>query len=299
MRTATDIRLSRRVIAVVIAAIGVTLTLPRGHQMREARRDLADLSERAATGKAATIALDAETQRWRDQIDRNRAARASAQAAANALEKELATIDPESRWTTPPTADREWDPQSPYVWLRKDLLASFTMSPFDDRGHLRPEIATFLSADTMQIRALDAAVSRLDAENKRLEIANAKLTDRHPPGVKHLEGAKQLTLRVESQPETSGRMLTEFRDALRSALGAQRAELIEDTAEEWLRFKGQSKTFSVVRQPDGSFDGVTEIGTTKTSTSGSRTLETYVPQHLLPFFSALEGNSGDGAPPSP
>ena len=294
---------SRRTIIIVIAACAIALGVSRGLRMRQVRIELAALSRRAADDVADAAAAESETQRWRDQTDRDLAARSRTLAESRALEKELAVIDPESRWAMPPEAEREWDPKSPYVWLRKDLLPSFPVNPFDDQGHLRPDVAAVLSADPEKVRALDAAVGRLVSENERREVADAKVTDQHLAGVKEGVGTK-ITLRIEPQPEANTRMRQEFLGALQSALGPQRAALLEQAAGSWLDSKiastgGEPKTISVVRHADGSFNISIQSGTMSMSTGGDRSLRYHVPRHLLPFFSALEENTGDSGQPAP
>lgn len=294
---------SRRTILVVIAACGIALAISHGLRLSQTRSELAAIGRRRADLDAAVVAAEAETRRWRDQTDRDQAARSRTLAESRGLEKELAAIDPESRWATPPLAEREWDPKSPYVWLRKDLLPSFPVNPFDDQGHLRPEIAAVLTVDPAQVRALDAAVGRLVAENKRCEVTRARPTDDHLPNIRE-HGGPKVTLRIDPDPDEGARMRQEFLATLEGALGPQRAALLEQTAESWVDSKiastiGVSKTFSAVRNPDGSFAISIQSGTMYMHDGGNQTLGRRIPQHLLPFFSALEGNDGDSGPPTP
>jgi hypothetical protein len=295
--------LSRRTILVVIAACGIALAISHGLRLSQTRSELAAIGRRRADLDAAVAAAEAETRRWRDQADRDQATSSRTLAQGRGLEKELAAIDPESRWATPPLAEREWDPKSPYVWLRKDLLPSFPVNPFDDQGHLRTEIAAVLNVDPAQVRALDAAVGRLVAENKRCEVARARPTDDHLPNIREYGGPK-VTLRIDPDSDEGARMRQEFLATLEGALGPQRAALLEQTAESWVDSKiastiGVSKTFSAVRNPDGSFAISIQSGTMYMHDGGVRALGHHIPPHLLPFFSALEGNDGDSGPPTP
>ena len=294
---------SRRTIIVVITACGIALGISRGLRLGQARAELAAISHRRADMDAAVAAAEAEIRRWRDQTDRDRATRSRTLAEGRGLEKELAAVDPESRWATPPLAEREWDPKSPYVWLRKDLLPSFPMSPFDDRGHLRTEVAAVLTVAPAQVRALDAAVGRLVAENGRREVARARPTDDHLPGIRE-HGGPKVTLRIDPDPDEDSRMRQEFVATLQGILGPQRAALLEQTAGSWLDSKIAAsgdvpKTFSVVRHPDGSFNISIQSGSMSMSSGGDHSLRNDIPPHLLPFFSALEGNDGDSGPPTP
>jgi len=295
--------LSRRTIIVVIAACGIALGISRGLRLGQTRSELAAIGRRRADLDAAVAAAEAETRRWRDQTDRDQATRSRTLAESRGLEKELAAIDPESRWAMPPLAEREWDLKSPYVWLRKDLLPSFPVDPFDDQGHLRPEIAAVLTVDPAQVRALDAAVGRLVAENGRREIARARTTDEHLPGVNQ-HGGPKVTLRIDPDPDGDARMRQEFLATLQGALGPQRAALLEQTAGSWLDSKIAAssegpKTFSVVRHPNGSFNISIQSGTISMGTGGIRSLGQHIPPHLLPFFSALEGDAGNRGQPAP
>ncbi len=294
---------SRRTILVVIAACGIALGISRGLRLGKTRSEFAAIGRRRADLDAAVTAAESETRRWRDQADRDRAARSRTLAEGRALEKDLAAIDPESRWAMPPLAEREWDPKSPYVWLRKELLPSFPVNPFDDQGHLRPEIAAVLTVDPAQVRALDVAVGRMVAENERREVARARTTDEHLPGVNQ-HGGPKVTLRIDPDPDGDAQMRQEFLAKLQGALGTQRAALLEQTAGSWLDSKTAApgkipKTFSVVRHPNGSFNISIQSGSMSMSSGGDHSLRNDIPPHLLPFFSALEGNDGDSGPPTP
>ncbi len=294
---------SRRTILVVIAACGIALGISRGLRLSQTRSELAAIGRRRADLDAAVVAAESETRRWRDQADRDRAARSRTLAEGRALEKDLAAIDPESRWAMPPLAEREWDPKSPYVWLRKDLLPWFPVNPFNDQGHLRPEIAAVLNVDPAQVRALDAAVGRMVAENERREVARARPTDDHLPFIRE-HGGPKVTLRIDPDPDEGARMRQEFLATLEGALGPQRAALLEQTAGSWRDSKIAStddvpKSFSVGRNPDGSFAISIGYGTGAMLDGGASSLRKYIPPHLLPFFSALEGNAGDSGPPTP
>lgn len=134
-------------------------------------------------------------------------------------------------------------------------------------------------------------------------MADAKVTDQHLAGGKDTAGAK-VTLQIEPQPVANARMRQEFLGALQSALGPQRAALLEQAAGSWLDSNiastdGEPKTVSAVRHPDGSFNISIQSGTMWMSTGGDRSLRYHVPRHLLPFFSALEENAGDSGQPAP
>ena len=294
---------SRQTILVVIAACGIALAIARELRLRQTRTELAAIGRRRADLDAAVAAAEAEPRRWRNQTEGDRAARSRNLAVGGALEKELAAIDPENRWATPPLAEREWDPKSPYVWLRKDLLPSFPVNPFDDHGHLRPEVAAVLTVDPAQVRALDAAVGRMVAENGRREVARARTTDEHLPGVVQ-HGGPKVTLRIDPDPGEDTRMRQEFLATLQETLGPQRAALLEQTAGSWLDSKIAAsgdgpKIFSAVRHPNGSFNVSIQSGTMSIGAGGIRSLGQHIPPHLLPFFSALEDGSVDSGQPAP
>ena len=85
---------------------------------------------------------------------------------------------------------------------------------------------------------------------------------------------------------------------LQTALGAQRSELVMKAARSWLarqfsNFAEEPKVISVARHGNGTFNvSLGAAGGTYMSVGGPRSIENYVPEHLIHHFDHLRGEKG-------
>lgn len=279
---------SRHIILLLalLTAAGVFLVRQRGLArarlaVAEAQVQVLRLQEQIA---AAELAAKAKRQQTKDQkMSRNELLSQIASA-----EQELAKIDPDSRWATPPANGPEWNEESPYVWLRKAMLSRLPVQPFNDEAELRGEIATVLALDAATRQTLNANLRRLADEYHALEASQAERIDEPLPGI--ADDGPQVTVRVNPLPEEGSRIKKEFENTLAETLGDQRAGLLLQAAEGWLDTEfsqggSEPKTISVVRHPNGTYSVSVRTGYSWFSTAGFRELDHYVPKHLLPLFS--------------
>src|SRR5436190_18970550 len=124
----------------LVALASLAVWIPQQRKLVRARLAVAvaearrvKLDEQIATARAA---LEAGRRELRAQQS-NRAEMLDSVAKA---EEELAQVDPEVRWVAPPTELPEWNADSPYVWLRKEMLSKLQVSAFTDNGELRGEV---------------------------------------------------------------------------------------------------------------------------------------------------------------
>lgn len=266
-------------------------------QLRAQRLAAEDLSQQLNAAQRQTEEVQAQLNTLRQELETQRRSRDDAGARVAALSRELATVDAGSRWLTPPPVLPDWNADSPYVWIKKDLLPKFPVQPFGKNGALNPQVAPVLAVDPSRLKALNQTLGHLVAEFRTQEAAHARPTEEHLPGIANAEGQK-LTIVVEPIPETGLRLREQFETAVREQLGTQRAELLLNTARGWVQEQfgwvapdaapPEPRTFSVVRHPDGTYNISIKSGNGWMSVGGPNTLADHIPAHLRHLFAELE-----------
>jgi hypothetical protein len=278
--------------ALLIFLAALAFWIPAQFGLLQARRDLdsartrlADLQNRIAASEAE---LNAARQRQRTQSQ----ARDLASAAAAKAARELAKVDPSSRWAIPPASLPEWNPDSPYVWLPKDFISKIGAPIFKRDGELRDDAATMFDLDDNSRRALNRQVGQLLSNYHALEVSNVeRLAD--PAGNLSIDGPT-VTLRINPMAEAGAQVQQEFANTLQETLGQQRGALMNECAQDWLEeqfdhFGKTAKVISVVHHATGGFSLAIEqdqYGSQSTSLSGDdpSALGSYIPDYLLPLF---------------
>lgn len=261
--------------------------------LAEARMQQAQLDERASA-----FATDLESSRA--ELRLAHANRSRVETDVTAIEEQMAKTDPESRWAVPPATQPDWNPESPYVWLRKDKLPHLPVNVFLENGEINPDIALVLTEDATQQRKLNATLSRLLSDYRALEAAQARRTDDHLPGIAGQDGLKE-TIQVDPMPEEGKRIQQQFETALTETLGQQRANLIMQTGASWLDSQfsqngTQPKTISVIRHPNGTYNVSIQTAGNWMSTGGPASVVTnQIPGYLLPLFSDVLTPADDQA----
>lgn len=282
----------RRLVVVLVLGGSLGLWTARQAKLSELRADLAAASERrselrerisAARADLGSISAALEgTQREREQIRKE----------LELAERELIKADPETQWAMPPGEWPQWDPSSPYLWIRKEFLPGLSMQVFTDQGVLPDEVAKVLALAPDQKKALNEALPRLMEEYQALEVAKAERVDEPLPGIS--DDGPRLTVRVPPLPEEGSRLKQLFERTLREQVGDQRADLLLRCARGWLetrfsRVGAEPKTISLVRHPNGSYNISIKSGSNWLSIGGPTDVTDYVPAHLLPLFSEVLG----------
>jgi hypothetical protein len=292
-------RLNRLSLVLTILAVAVLLWAARERQLRQARRLNAELAEQAEAARAQAEQIRAGHTALKQELASQHAAHADTVARAGALARELGLNDPDALWSSPPVQLPDWNPDSPYVWLPKELLRRFPVQPFAPNGSLNPAVAGVLTLEPETIRKLNQALSRQLAEYRAQEAARATPVEEHLPNIAAKDGDK-FTLRVDPQPELSAQHRRQFENTLRETLGPQRADIVLQTAQSWLteqfgwsedsegRSAPEPKIFSVARHPDGHYDIAIKTGGSWMSVGGPNSLTDYIPEHLRHFFLGQE-----------
>jgi hypothetical protein len=269
----------------------LAMWIPQQRRLAQARLDLAAVEAQRVRLDERIASTTVELESVRRELRAQQSSRAATQDAIARMEQELAPVDPESRWVAPPAALPDWNAESPYVWLRKEMLPKVQVSSFTDNGELRSEVAAVLTATEIQQRALNTTLPRLLAEYRAIEVATA---ERVIESLSGLEGdGLKVTVRIKPIPEEAAGFKPQFEATLRGELGEQRAKLLMQLSERRLNelfsfFGAEPPVISVTRHPNGTCD--INIQTCTWGLSGPAKIAEIrdkVPPHLLPFFSDM------------
>jgi hypothetical protein len=281
----------KRTVILLVAAGTLGLWVPQQINLSktraavaEARNQLNALDEQIAQ---AQDALEAE--RLASQIQRTERGRIVMDLAK--AKRDLEKSDPDSRWINPPLDSPEWNPESPYVWLRKEMMARLPVSPFAENGELQREIAYVMTIDAATQRKLNGQLKRILDEYRTLEAAKAERLEEHLPGISGEDGDK-LTVRVQPLPEEGARLKLRFESALIEALGEQRTGLLLQTGDHWIdsnfaQFGSEPKTISVLRKPNGTYNVSIGTGGRSWMNTGGPPADIaryHIPPNLRPMF---------------
>jgi len=293
-------RPNRLFILTLVLGLAVLTGFWQTRQLRAQRLAAEDLSQQLNAARRQTEEVQAQLNTLRQELEAQRRSRDDAGARVAALSRELGPFDTAPRWLTPPAVLPEWNADSPYVWIKKDLLPRFPVQPFGKNGALAPQVAQVLAVDPDRVTALNQTLRHLVAEFRTQEAAHARPTEEHLPGIADKEGDK-LTIVVEPIPETGLRLRGQFEAAVQEQLGSQRAELLLNTARGWVQEQfgwvapdaepPEPRTFSVIRHPNGTYNISVKSGNGWMSVGGPNTLDEYIPAHLRHLFAELEARA--------
>jgi hypothetical protein len=285
-------RLSKIILALPILSAATALWIPHQRTLAAARTALTDTRAQHKKFEERITAATTGLESARTELHGLQNSRKQTRSAIEKAEAELSRTDPEAHWATPPESLPDWNTQSPYVWLRKDILPKLPIQAFTENGALKTEVASVLMLDQNQKTALNTTLTSLLAEYHSLEAAKAQKTDEHLPGIADQKGDK-VTIRVEPQPEDGQRLMQQFQTALRNQIGEQRADLMLKASEMWLdeqfsQSGAEPKTISILRHPDGSYSLSIKSGASWFSTGGPwRNIKSNIPVHLRQMFSDI------------
>lgn len=296
-------KLSRRGILLLICGTALVLGLRQTAQQWRLRQSLAELGQRRLQFEARIAEQSAELAAVNARLREQNAERDRRLGQIPPLRQEITARDPDSPWAEPPTELPEWNPESPYIWLRKDRIDALRVQPFDDDGRLDPELATSLGGTPTELERTQTALTALFADFHRREAASVETIEQAPPEIANSPGTK-LTLRFNLDPAAVTDARSQFGTILRSHWGEQRAELLEKMSRSWLEAQfgddaGEPKTVSVVRHPNGTYNISIQSGGRWLSMGGPPSLEGLLPAHILPYFSPLTSAPPNAPQPTP
>lgn len=284
-------RFSRLRLVLLFTAFAACVGLWQHGQTRRVRQRTSELRAELAALQSRRAATETELVRWRDQLEEQRRLGAVEASRLATLVRESGHEAEAPLWTEPPARVPDWNPASPYVWLRKESLPSFPVPVFDEEGRLVAGVASVLMVPPETLRRLNGRLAGLLDGLHAEELAHAEPSDEHLPGVAEGKG-ERLTIKVPALPDVGARLKAEFEAALSESLGPARADLVQRTAAGWLdmhfsQFGSEPSIISVLRHPEGTFNVSKKSGFSSMSVGGPTDIRDYIPVHLRPLFAPL------------
>jgi hypothetical protein len=288
----------RRTIILLVVMIASATGVSNQLRLVNSRKALEDAKGQLASIRSQLDTADAALLKARAELGNQNTERDRLVLKLAKSEREFAKIDPEARWVAPPASLPEWNSESPFVWLRKDMVSQLPVAPFMEQGQLRPEIGYLLTLDAATQQRLNQELKNILTEYRDLEAAKAELTDEHLPGIAGQQGEK-ITVQVRPQPADGARLKTRFETALKEAMGNQRAELLTQAGDVWInsefaQFGSETKTVSLIRNRPGSYNISIKSGGNWFSTGGpADAVLPQIPVNLRPMFAPLLQNASE------
>jgi hypothetical protein len=295
----------KSLLALGILTVGVLIVTPRQIALSHARQALDKTRAGCADASRQITNLTKELEARRRDIAEQVELRDRARVAAARAESQLATANPDAFWSQPPAHWPDWNINSPYVWLRKEILSQLRVECFSQNGQLRSEIAQVMTIPKDRLDTLNADLNKLVADYAAAEAAKARrVLDTNQ------SGERTLTIQIDSMADEGQRLADEFGAALLKTVGSQRADFLMESAKALLtrRFSElgkQSRTISVTVKADGSrliatkysgWLGMSSIGLPATIPIDSASDYASIPAHLLPLFNELWDSPSADAP---
>jgi hypothetical protein len=288
-------------ILIVLLALFTTsaVWIPRQYSIAHAR---AELAAQQIAVKARIDAATTDLESTRRELRTQTATRKQTEADVKKVAIQLENMEQDSRHLTPPPNLPEWNNDSPYVWLRKEmlpkLLAQQPLLSFASTGAINDHAASLLMLDEKDRTTVNSKLMRALGDYQAIEFAKAETTTEQLP-----EGTK-VTVHVPPQPEQGAPLEEQFKTALRTELGAQRADILIQSDQSWLDHQfsqagsfsqagAEPKTISVLRRSDGNYSFNLSFDTSKGpintfSTSGPwPTIKSHIPAHLRSLFDPI------------
>ena len=183
-----------------------------------------------------------------------------------------------------------WETNSPYLWLRKETLASLPIKRISKDGRITSDIAEVMSIPQKQLDAINTSLA------KALSDAGAALaSNAHRTVETNKDGERVVSVAIDSIPELTQPLTNQFETALVGTLGRQRGEALMGSALSLIRettsFSAQSCLYSARSMTNGyvevrkvaKYQGVhnnTSYGRFRPNGAQPST----IPEYLNPFF---------------
>jgi hypothetical protein len=282
----------KTILALAILAVGAGWTWHRQSGLNAQRATLASAQMELRETLRACSAAEERTEMLRNEIAGERAQRDTALAAVVVANRDLAEEQSAARWNQPPATSPDWNPASPYVWLRKNSLKRIRVAALEVGGSLTDSLCTLLDIQPAARAAIETVLRRSLTEWRANETALARRSDEHLPQMRANKG-EPVTVRVPLQPELSARLRGELDAVVKEQLGEQRAGLFDHFAGGAINSvlgpsrpsgdnRGDSKIYSVQR--DGEMFNIAIDAGNERMNVGSPTWRYIIPEHLHPLF---------------
>lgn len=280
--------MKRRHIILLFAALAGGFGTAGHMQLKESRQALAQLRQGVEAQRGEKAAVEKRVAALREA---NRDMKIAVDFQAGQVREVLASQPPQSPvWADPPAEWPAWEPQSPFIWVPKDVVNQLSMELFSNGGELLPAFAHTVALKPEQVQGVNREVKAIVAEYSRLERAHTYVTNSHLAGI-NTEAAPAITIRVDEFGPEAEQLKQRFDWALRSNLGDQRAEMAMKLGSGWIaerlsNFGTQPRTVSAQRKPGGYYYIAVQSAGGWIS-MGRKSLDDFLPPHLLEFFEPL------------
>ena len=283
---------TKAILALAILTVGGGWTWHRQSGLNAQRAALASAQTELNETLRARSFAEERIEALRNEIAGERAQRDTALATVAIFRREVTGEQYAARWNQPPASSPDWNPASPYVWLRKNSLKRIHVAALELGGSLTDSLCTLLDIQPVARAAIETVLQRGLAEWRVSEAAVARLSDEHLPQMRANKG-EPVTVRVLLQPEQAARLRGELDAVLKAHLGGQRTDLFNHFAEGAISSVlgparpggdrgGGSKIYSVQR--DGEMFNIAIDAGNERMNVGSPTWRDIIPEHLQPLF---------------
>lgn len=283
------VRIGRLAIAALVLGMAGMIWVPRQAELINARRtmDMAESENADLVDRISSLTPAVESARRElAEASSNRNARIT---AAVRVQQQLVKLDPDSQWAEPPVHWPNWGPASPYVWLSKKTIPNLPVTLFGEDGTLRSELGAVLDIGSAKMNALNQTLQQLTKDYRALQFSHVERVETPASGP---GGDTTLTVSTPPLIQEGAGFKQQFEAALRSELGAGRADLILQTDSQWLDrsfdqgYEAGTNTITLVRHPSGSYDLTIKQPHGMMSTAGQPDQLRYsIPNHFLPLVS--------------
>ncbi len=218
-------------------------------------------SSAAITGQLLTAKEQlAATRTNLDDLQKRLAAR---QTTLHGAESDLAGAETEAMQAAPPDPDPAkegaWPAAQPYFYVAKRRLKDIGYPTFLPNEQVSPAAAALFAMTPQEQAAVDAAARDFQQGLAALELAHAQKLD--PPQGRNTEDHREVSFRVPVVTNGVEQLIQPFDAAVTASLGAERAGLFLDRANDWLEEQAQefsekdwTITYSADRKADGSIE---------------------------------------------
>jgi hypothetical protein len=256
--------------------------------LQQSRERLESLRERAQAAEMAVSKASAE-QNSQNQI------RLATSTSLRAAQRDLAAKDPASQWAEPPAHWPEWNPNSPYIWVRKESLPSFRPAVFTQSGGISREAADVLAIDDSLRNSINAQLQTALSNYRAAELTNAEVTTKPS---KDNASISEITVKIPPPADEGAVFQNTVTQILQQNLGDQRAGLITNAASSWLSgfSSGNQTAITVSRLGGGNYQLSMEMPNGSSSSYGGlpgSNVQMILPSYVLPLFNDFFAQSPD------
>lgn len=283
----------RTLIALAILGVGAGIWIWQWRVMGERARATEAMRQQLASLEKEARDAELDLEKAKNEAENEKKGVVAAWHLEAKSRSDLAQLDPDARWSLPPSGTPEWDTNSPYAWLPKDQLTNFGLKVFRADGRLTDEAASTFAINGEALKKLNGELAQHVSDFQSMELAGVVRTDGQMDGLP--TNGQMVVLHINAMPDQGNQFVAEVQSSLESELGEQRTDLIMQLGQSWLaEFGKDEKTYGVTRMKDGSLHIRVNTGQSNMSTElfpdDVASLSRYIPSYLVPEILDALGN---------